>query len=132
MTMRQLALHLASFPSWAVETLEKESIDIAPPGGAPYQPPVVNSRDEILEMFQRDSVKAKGALGRATDVDLQKKWTLLRGGKTIFSMPRIEVLRRMVMNHMIHHRAQIGVYLRLNDLPVPAIYGPSADEGRFL
>src|SRR5208337_3031057 len=96
MTMRQLALHLALFPSWAVDTLEKESIDIAPPGGAPCQPPVVNSRDEILQMFNRDGVKAYAALSRASDVDLQKKWTLLRGEKTIFSMPRIEVLRRMV------------------------------------
>jgi uncharacterized damage-inducible protein DinB len=55
-------------------------------------------------------------------------WSLLAGGKTIFSMPRIAVLRGMVMNHLIHHRAQLGVYLRLNDVPVPAIYGPSADE----
>jgi uncharacterized damage-inducible protein DinB len=64
----------------------------------------------------------------ASDAQLMATWSLLAGGKTIFSMPRIAVLRGMVLNHMIHHRAQLGVYLRLNDLPVPAIYGPSADE----
>ncbi len=131
MTVRQLALHLALFPNWATETFEKESIDIAPPGAAPYQPPVVNSRKEILEIFDRDLPKARAALAKASDADLSKVWTLLREGKTIFSLPRIAVLRGMVMNHMIHHRAQLGVYLRLNNLPLPAIYGPSADEGNF-
>jgi uncharacterized damage-inducible protein DinB len=57
-----------------------------------------------------------------------ENWSLLAGGKTLFTMPRLAVLRGMVMNHMIHHRAQLGVYLRLNDIPVPALYGPSADE----
>jgi len=58
-------------------------------------------------------------------------WTLSNGGKTIFTLPRVDVLRAMLMNHLIHHRAQLGVYLRLNDVPVPSIYGPSADEGRM-
>ncbi|MGD1154452.1 MAG: DinB family protein [Terriglobia bacterium] len=131
MTVRQLALHLALFPGWATQTFEKESIDIAPPGAAPYQPPPVNSRKEILEIFDRDLPKARAALARASDADLSKVWTLLRAGKTIFSLPRTGVLRGMVMNHMIHHRAQLGVYLRLNNLPLPATYGPSADEGIF-
>jgi uncharacterized damage-inducible protein DinB len=127
-TMRQLALHLALFPSWMTETLEKASVDYAPKGAAPYQPPVVNSRKELLEIFDRDLVKAREGLKGASDAHLLQTWTLLAGGKTIFSMPRIAVLRSMVMNHMIHHRAQLGVYLRLNDIPVPALYGPSADE----
>jgi len=131
LTMRQLALHLAVFPSWATETLEKESIDVAPPGAPPYQAPVANSRKEILEIFDRDLPKARAALAQASEADLSKMWTLLKGGKTIFSLPRIAVLRSMVMNHMIHHRAQFGVYLRLNNIPLPAIYGPSADEGKF-
>ena len=82
-------------------------------------------------MFNRDSVKAYAALRGASDAHLEEVWALLQGGKTAFSLPRINVLRRMVLNHMIHHRAQLGVYLRLNDLPVPALYGPSADEGKF-
>ena len=128
MTVRQLTTHLALFPSWMIDTMEKESFDYAPIGGAAYKPPVMNSRKELLEIFDRDVAKAREALKGASDAQLMAMWSLLAGGKTIFSMPRIAVLRGMVMNHMIHHRAQLGVYLRLNDVPVPAIYGPSADE----
>ncbi|MGA3324195.1 MAG: DinB family protein [Terriglobia bacterium] len=127
-TLRQLALHLALFPSWMTETLEKTSLDYAPKDAAPYRPPVVNSRKELLEIFDGDVAKARKGLKGASEAQLKKTWTLLAGGKKIFSMPRIAVLRSMVMNHMIHHRAQLGVYLRLNDIPVPALYGPSADE----
>ena len=128
MTMRQLTVHLALFPSWMTDTLEKVSFDYAPVGGAPYQPPAVNSRKDLLEIFDRDVAKAREALKAASDAQLMETWSLLAGGKTILAMPRIAVLRGMVMNHMIHHRAQLGVYLRLNDIPVPALYGPSADE----
>ena len=71
------------------------------------------------------------AIDAASDEDLFKNWTLQSNGKTIMTLPKIAVLRSFVMNHMIHHRAQLGVYLRLNDIPVPSIYGPSADEGAF-
>ncbi|HTS70405.1 MAG TPA: DinB family protein [Terriglobia bacterium] len=128
MTVRQLALHLALFPSWMTDTLEKTSFDYAPVGGEPYKPPVVNSRQDLLEIFDRDLAKAREKLKGASDAQLMEKWSLLAGGKTIFSLPRVAVFRSMIMNHMIHHRAQLGVYLRLNDLPVPALYGPSADE----
>ena len=128
MTVRQLALHLALFPSWMTDTLEKTSFDYAPVGGEPYKPPVVNSRHDLLEIFDRDLAKAREKLKGASDAQLMEKWSLLAGGKTIFSLPRVAVFRSMIMNHMIHHRAQLGVYLRLNDLPVPALYGPSADE----
>jgi uncharacterized damage-inducible protein DinB len=128
MTVRQLAQHLALFPDWMAETFKTASFDYAPPGGEGYKPPVVNSRQELLEIFDRDLVKAREALKGASDAQLMETWTLLAGGKTIFSMPRIAVYRSMIMNHMIHHRAQLGVYLRLNDIPVPALYGPSADE----
>ena len=128
MTIRQLTTHLALFPSWMAETLEKTSFDYAPVGGGGYKPPVMNSRHDLLEVFARDVAKAREGLKAASDAQLLTTWSLLAGGKTIFSMPRIAVLRGMVMNHMIHHRAQLGVYLRLNDIAVPAIYGPSADE----
>ena len=128
MTTRQLAVHLAQFPSWMLSTLEVTEFDYAPVGAPPYQPPPVNTRQDLLELFDRDVPKARAALQKASDPDLMAMWTLLAGGKTIFSMPRAAVLRGMVMNHMIHHRAQLGVYLRLNDVPVPALYGPSADE----
>ena len=128
MTVRQLTTHLALFPSWMTDTLDKASFDYAPIGGEGYKPPVINSRKELLEIFDRDVPKAREALKAASDAQLMETWSLLAGGKTIFAMPRIAVLRGMVMNHLIHHRAQLGVYLRLNDVPVPAVYGPSADE----
>ena len=128
MTVRQLASHLALFPGWMTSTLESASFDYAPVGGEPYKPPAINSRKDLLAIFDRDVVKAREGLKAASDAQLMATWSLLAGGKTIFSMPRIAVLRSMVMNHMIHHRAQLGVYLRLNDIPVPALYGPSADE----
>ncbi len=127
-TVRQLAVHLALFPSWMIDTLNKTSFDYAPEGGEPYKPPEVKSRQDLLEIFDRDVAKAREALQAASDAELMATWSLLAGGKTVFAMPRIAVLRGMVMNHMIHHRAQMGVYLRLNDIPVPALYGPSADE----
>jgi len=129
MTLCQLALHVALFPNWMPGILEKTTFDYAPVGGPPYQPPTVSSRAELLEIFDRDLAKAREALKAASDADLMATWTLLAGGKTVFAMPRIAVLRSMVLNHMIHHRAQLLVYLRLNDVPVPGLYGPSADEG---
>jgi uncharacterized damage-inducible protein DinB len=128
MTVRQLTTHLALFPSWMVDTLNKTSFDYAPVGGEAYKPPAMNSRQALLETFDRDVAKARESLAAASDAQLMENWSLLAGGKTLFTMPRLAVLRGMVMNHMIHHRAQLGVYLRLNDIPVPALYGPSADE----
>ena len=83
----------------------------------------------LLEKFDKNVVAARAAIAGASDEDLLKTWSLLAGGQTLFTMPRIECLRSFVMNHTIHHRAQLTVYLRLNDIPVPALYGPSADEG---
>jgi len=82
-------------------------------------------------MFDKNVVEGRAAIARASDENRMKTWTLQMGGKTMFSMPRVVVLRSMITNHMIHHRAQLGVYLRLNDVPVPATYGPSADEGKM-
>ena len=75
--------------------------------------------------------KARPVLAAATDADMMKPWTLRMGDTVYFTMPKVAVLRSFVMNHMIHHRAQLGVYLRLNDVPVPGTYGPSADEGNM-
>ena len=129
MTLGGLATHLANIPTWAISTLEKESLDLAPQG-VPL-PPVAaaRSRKEVLERFDKNVAEARAAIARASDEDLKKRWSLLHAGKTVFTLPRIAVLRSALMNHSIHHRAQLGVYLRLNNVPVPAIYGPSADEG---
>jgi len=130
-TMIWLAGHVAQIPGWAKETMERDSLDIAPPGQPPVQPEIPRSRKDLLERFDRCVAAGRTALSTASDDHLMKPWSLLSGGKTIFTMPRIVVFRGFVMNHLIHHRAQLGVYLRLNDIPVPAIYGPSADEGSF-
>ena len=128
-TMGGLAVHLANIPAWALNTINDDSLDIAPPGVAPSRNPPAGSRTEILEVFDQNVAAARAAVAGASDEQFLNPWSLLSGGKTIFTLPRIAVMRSMVMSHSIHHRAQLGVYLRLNNVPVPAIYGPSADEG---
>lgn len=129
-TMGWLAAHVAQLPGWGTMIVETDSLDIAPPGGpAPTPPSPPASRAALLETFEQNVSAGRAAIAGASDERLMAPWTLLSGGKTVFSLPRIAVLRSSVMNHMIHHRAQLGVYLRLNDIPVPALYGPSADEG---
>jgi uncharacterized damage-inducible protein DinB len=123
-----LAWHVADLPHWVVETIDKDELDFAPVGVARPAPPKVESREALLASFDQKVAAARIAIAGASDDHLAKPWTLKAGGHTIFSMPRAAVLRSFVMNHLIHHRAQLGVYLRLNDVPVPGMYGPSADE----
>ena len=128
MTLGRLATHLAELPGFTLATVQTESLDFAPPGGPPFQPKTAASRAEVLDLFDQNIAAARSAIAATADPQWMVPWTLLAGGKVIFTLPRIAVLRGMIMNHMIHHRAQLGVYLRLNDVPVPALYGPSADE----
>jgi uncharacterized damage-inducible protein DinB len=128
MTLGRLATHVAELTGWIPTTLETESLDFAPPGAPPFQPKIAASQAELLATFDKNVAAARAAIGGAGDAQWMVPWTLLNGGQTIFSLPRIAVLRGMVMNHIIHHRGQLAVYLRLNDVPVPALYGPSADE----
>ena len=127
-TMQALAAHIAICPSWLPMTLQTDNLDVAPVGQPPMKPPELKTRAEMLEAFDRGVAEARAALGAVTDEALRQPWSLLSGGKPIFTETRAEVVRGMIMNHLIHHRAQLGVYLRLCDIPVPAIYGPSADE----
>jgi uncharacterized damage-inducible protein DinB len=131
MLMGHLAIHIATMPGWAAHTIDGDSLDIAPPDGPPFEMPKVNSREELLELFDKNAATARAAIEGASDEHLLKPWSLLSGGQTILTLPRIAVIRTFVMNHGVHHRAQLGVYLRLNDVPVPAIFGPSADEGEM-
>jgi len=128
MTLGRLASHLAELPTWAVSVITQDSIDIAPPGEAAPQALNLGSRREILEAFDKNVAAARAAIAGGSNEQFGNPWSLLTGGKTVFTMPKIAVFRSFVMNHSIHHRAQLGVYLRLNNLPVPALYGPSADE----
>jgi uncharacterized damage-inducible protein DinB len=130
-SMGSLATHIVVMTGWTVDTMEKDAFDISPPGAPPYKEEVVKSQKELLERFDKGVKAARASIAGASDEHFMKNWSLLAGGKALFTMPRLVCIRSFVMNHTIHHRAQLGVYLRLNDIPVPAIYGPSADEGNM-
>lgn len=129
MTVGRLAQHLSEIPDWAVKTISLDELDLAPQGAPPPQPQIATSKQQILNAFDKNLAAAKAALAGTTDEHLMKPWSLKMGGKTLMTLPRIAVVRNFVLNHNVHHRAQLGVYLRLNDIPVPSVYGPSADEG---
>jgi uncharacterized damage-inducible protein DinB len=131
MTLGRLAGHVAELPGWGVTTLTQTELDFAPAGGPTYQPTTFTTRAATLEIFEDGVTACREAIANASDADLQVMWSLKRAGHTLFSMPRSAVLRSMVLNHIIHHRAQLGVFLRLNDVPIPGSYGPSADEPRM-
>ena len=122
------ANHLAEIPGWVEGTLAQTSWDLAPPDGERYQSPTLATRREILELFDRNVATAKKALAAVKDEAMGEQWSLLEGGKPLITMPRASVIRSFVLNHAIHHRAILCVYLRLNDIPVPGMYGPSGDE----
>lgn len=126
-TMGGLATHLATINHWAEAIFGQDVFDVST---AP-RTEEMKSRAEILASFDRTTAVARKAIASASDAHFLKPWTLKAGGNTIFTMPRIAVVRSFLLNHGIHHRAQLGVYLRLNDIPVPSIYGPSADEGNM-
>ncbi len=127
--MANLATHVANLPSWATMTIQLDSLDISPDGKPPQKDMPVKSQKELLDKFDKNVMEARAAIVGASDEDLMKSWSLLATGKALITMPRVAILRNMVMNHLIHHRAQLTIYLRLIDVPVPALYGPSADEG---
>jgi uncharacterized damage-inducible protein DinB len=122
------ANHLAEIPGWVEGTLTQPSWDIAPAGGEPYRSPTLTTRREILELFDRNVAAARKAIAAAKDEEMGQPWSLLRAGTPFFTMPRAAVIRGFVLNHLIHHRAILCVYYRLNDIPVPGLYGPSGDE----
>ena len=129
MSFGEITTHMANLLSWTTLMIEQDSFDIAPPGEDPPRVDPAGSLESALAMFDKNVAAAHTAMEGASDELLLAPWTLLMGGNEVFKMPRVAVFRTMIMNHMIHHRAQLGVYLRLNDVAVPAMYGPSADEG---
>jgi uncharacterized damage-inducible protein DinB len=126
-SMGALAAHVATLPSWVGTTMSTSELDI----GQPFTPPKADTRAELLALFDQNVASARAAIASAPDAEFMKPWSLKVGDKTMFTIPRAAVLRSFFMNHIIHHRAQLTVYLRLNNLPVPSLYGPSADEGGF-
>jgi uncharacterized damage-inducible protein DinB len=124
MTLGRLAAHTCEIPSYATATIRYEKVDFTGEE-KPFSP---ETRKEILDAFDKYVVEAREMLSKVSEEDLLKTWTLTYKGNEIFSMPRTAVLRSMVMGHLIHHRSQLGVYLRLNNVEIPGMYGPSADE----
>ena len=124
-TMGKLATHLATLPTWTGVTLSTSELDLA----LPMDQPKPATTEEVLAVFDKSVADARAALAGASDADWFQSWTLKSGDHVIFTLPKIAVLRGFVVNHIIHHRGQMTVYLRLNDIAVPSIYGPSADEG---
>jgi uncharacterized damage-inducible protein DinB len=124
MTLGRLASHVADIPNWTNYVLDREKLVLGPD----IKSLKATSQAELLAGFDQRVASARDAIAAASDEDLQKIWTLEMNGQALMSLPRIAVLRGMVMNHMIHHRGQLSVYLRLNQIPVPGLYGPSADE----
>jgi uncharacterized damage-inducible protein DinB len=128
MTLGRLAGHLVELPGWGATTLTSTELDFAPVGGTAWSPTFFTTRAATLKLFDENVAIARAALQKVADADLMVPWSLKSGGKTLMTMPRIAVIRSMVMNHIIHHRAQLGVYLRLLDIAIPGSYGPSADD----
>ena len=127
-TMGWLAGHVGTVPEWIAMTINTEELDYAPVDGPSYEPPKITNRKELLDAFDKGSAEARAALASVSDQEIVKGWKLLAGGKEIFTLPRVACIRGMCMNHLIHHRAQLTVYFRLVGVPVPGLYGPSADE----
>jgi uncharacterized damage-inducible protein DinB len=127
-TLSWLANHVATIPDWILLTMEQDSFDYAPPGVPDAPQKQLGTVQELLKTFDAGVAKGRAALAETSDDKMNQSWSLLGGGTVIFTMPRTAVYRSMIMNHLIHHRAQLCVYLRLNDVPMPGMYGPSADE----
>jgi uncharacterized damage-inducible protein DinB len=124
MTLARLATHVAEMPSWASITIDQDVLEMDPA----FKPRTAASREELLKLFDESAAAAREKIAGASDEHWAQTWTFKAGGQTIIAMPRSAVMRGMVMNHLIHHRAQLGVYLRLNEVEIPGIYGPSADD----
>jgi uncharacterized damage-inducible protein DinB len=127
MSMAKLATHLATLGGFVPPILSQDSFDIrnSPPN------PDLGSRREMLEAFDKRTAEARKFIAEASDEQLMKPWSFYADGKPLFTLPRIAAVRSFFMNHSIHHRGQLSVYLRLNNVAVPSIYGPSADENPF-
>jgi uncharacterized damage-inducible protein DinB len=126
MTLGRLAEHLAELPMWLTMSITQNELDLSTPRPPDYRSP--ETPDAVLAMFDSNVAAARAALAGRTDGELMAPWTLKKQGQEIFTMPKIAVVRTFALNHLVHHRGQMTVYLRLRDVALPSIYGPSADE----
>jgi uncharacterized damage-inducible protein DinB len=128
MSLGQLAGHVANLLNWGIHALAEEGVDFVAP---PPLPPRPTNRTELLAAFDAAVARLHAAVQGASDEALGRTYTMRRGEQVMMTMPRTAMIRGWVLSHIIHHRGQLTVYLRLLDIPVPSVYGPTADEGRF-
>lgn len=127
-TLRELGGHLANIPAWTAMTLQQDELDVAPPGDEEgYVVPPASSAAEMVATLEQNVAEAREVILATSDETYMTDWTLLAGGEEKFTAPRIGVVRSFILDHMIHHRGQLTVYLRLLDVPVKQTYGPTAD-----
>lgn len=127
-TMSRLATHIAEMVDWISVTCNTSELDFAAGG---YQPKDFKTNAELLEYLDKNIEAAIESLKNTSDEEMMKDWSLKNGETTLMTMPKVQVIRSFCLNHIINHRGQLSVYLRLNDIPVPSLYGPSADEGQM-
>jgi uncharacterized damage-inducible protein DinB len=127
MALGQLAGHIANLPRWCSATLETTVFDLDS-FPADVRPTLPESRAAVIDEFDAKVKAARSLLSATGDAEFMTPWTLKKGGQEVFTLPRISAIRSFVMNHLIHHRGQLSVYLRMKDVPLPSIYGPTADE----
>ena len=128
MTLGRLAGHIVEMQAWGASILTSDEFDMAPADGEPYESPVFESTDDVLAGFDQGVSAIEAALPGVSDEAWMEHWSLKSGGEEVFGGPRGSFFGMLVINHVIHHRGQLTVYLRLCDVPVPGMYGPSADE----
>lgn len=125
MSLGLLASHMADIPNWAVVTIEQDELDFAT---TDYKIKEYETTAELLKSFDENLAKAVKSLENASDETMMKNWKMRAGDVIYMDMPKIQVMRGFILNHNVHHRGQLSVYLRLNDIPLPSVYGPTADE----
>lgn len=126
MLLEKLAIHVAEIPRWASRILTATEFDFTK---ANYTAPEVNSTDDLVQLSETNIQNALNDFAATSEEDLMTPWTFRRGEHVIFTLPRVAAIRTLAMNHLVHHRGQLSVYLRLLNVPIPGMYGPSADEG---
>jgi uncharacterized damage-inducible protein DinB len=130
MPLGRLATHVAELPRWAVHAVTQDELDIAPPGAPAFRPVILESAPAIVALLDENVAAARRAQAATSDAEFAKPWAFKIGGHTMWTKSKLDVYRRTVLNHLVHHRGQLTLYLRLNEVPVPGTYGPSADEPR--
>ncbi|HQY19581.1 MAG TPA: DinB family protein [Ignavibacteria bacterium] len=125
MTLGQLANHIGDIPNYVGGTLDVDELDFS---NSDYKIPTNATKDELVKAFDESVAKAIESFKRHDDDELMKEWTMKDGDKVYMKMPKAQVIRGFVLNHNVHHRGQLQVYLRMNDIPLPSVYGPTADE----